>query len=394
MDGKYIMLEERIAKFFNSLYEKALRRFSMLALTVIIVVALYAYVLLLVAWPWEMPRGLIIVNYLIFSVVITASIVCGIVAHGQRNEIREIATAIRNNGTSHRDVIIPPYRCNDLDVLVEEIKQLLAANKELRIPLDEIRQKCSTQSDFLRGLAEQLVAPTHLILNNIELSLTGKNLPATTQDKLEEVHAKAAELVRLTGSMLTIANLDRGNQLEFGQKSIVSCAERAYEIMRPPLHFMKIWLDVHDIARDKQLYCDYSLIIQLMVALISHGADGIKGGGKVEMTIRDYKMDIGKERYDAILIEVSDSGKPIVLDSVFSVFEAVDQEALKKSPYRAAHKADLTLAANITELHYGRIWAVPRSDGFIIRVAIPRDFREVLKYIDNDNQQGGLKNAA
>ena len=111
---------------------------------------------------------------------------------------------------------------------------------------------------------------------------------------------------------------------------------------------------------------------QVLINLVHNGADAIVGGGAVTLRARAARASLGGRETDAVVLEVTDTGKgipPEVEKRLFDPFFSTKETGTGLG---------LPIAARIVEKHGGVLRYQTRlGQGTTFEVVLPREFKSV-----------------
>ena len=260
-------------------------------------------------------------------------------------------------------------------ISAEDLSQRL----DMRLPDDEVGRLANTFDDMIARLDEafrrqrqftadashELRTPLTAIKGQTEVALQRERDGETYREVLRKVNGEADRMIRLVGSLLTLARAD-AHQIPVARESVDlgRVVTDAVDQVRPAAVDKAISLDVRSNS-GIQLRADQDLILQLMLNLLDNSVKYTPSGGKIEIACQT--ADAQAE------VTVTDTGPGISaehLPHIFDRFYRVD-----KARTRAEGGAGLGLSISrwIAEAHGGvlRVESTPgRGSKFILRLPV------------------------
>jgi heavy metal sensor kinase len=242
-------------------------------------------------------------------------------------------------------------------ISAEDLSQRL----DMRLPDDEVGRLASTfdemiarldesfrrQRQFTADASHELRTPLTAIKGQTEVALQRDRDADTYREVLSKVNGEVDRMIRLVGSLLTLARAD-ARQIPVGRESmdLVAVVTDAVEQVRPAALEKAISLNVLSNS-EVRLKADQDLILQLMLNLLDNSVKYTPSGGAIEISVRaaDGQAEV----------TVSDTGPGIApehLPHIFDRFYRVD-----KARTRAEGGAGLGLSISrwIAEAHGGTL---------------------------------------
>jgi heavy metal sensor kinase len=232
----------------------------------------------------------------------------------------------------------------DMRLPDDEVGRLASTFDEMIARLDEAFRR---QRQFTADASHELRTPLTAIKGQTEVALQRDRDADTYREVLSKVNGEVDRMIRLVGSLLTLARAD-AQQIPVGRESmnLVEVVTDAVEQVRPAASGKGISLNVESNS-EVRLKADQDLILQLMLNLLDNSVKYTPSGGAIEISLRAAG---GQAE-----VSVSDTGPgipPEHLPHIFDRFYRVD-----KARTRAEGGAGLGLSISrwIAEAHGGTL---------------------------------------
>jgi len=259
-------------------------------------------------------------------------------------------------------------------ISAEDLSQRL----DLRLPDDEVGRLAHTFDDMIARLEDafrrqrqftadashELRTPLTAVKGQVEVALDRPRSAEAYREVLQTVNAEVDRLIRLVGSLLTLARADAG-QIPIAQEA-VNLAELvigATEGAQPAAAQRNVGLTVEP-GPDVTLQADEDLLLQLLLNLLDNGIKYTPPGGNVmvgwrlndgqlELWVRDTGVGIDPEQ------------QPLIFDRFYRVDKA-------RSRTEGGAGLGLSISRWIAETHAGSISveSIP-GQGSIFTVRLP-----------------------
>jgi heavy metal sensor kinase len=268
---------------------------------------------------------------------------------------------------------------DDLTRLARRISaEDLGQRLDLRLPDDEVGRLARTfdemigrlddsfrrQRRFTADASHELRTPLTIIKGQIEVSLQSAREPDAYRQVLEAVNEEVDRLVRLTGSLLTLARADAGQiPMAFESVNLAALVAGAVEQLGPMSSQREVELR-HAPGADVNVWADEDLLLQLLLNLLDNAIKHTPSGGRVsagwsssgeqaELWVRDTGVGIPVEH----------------LPHIFDRFYRVDEA---RSRAEGGVGLGLAISRWIAETHGGAISVESASgEGSTFTVQLP-----------------------
>jgi heavy metal sensor kinase len=244
----------------------------------------------------------------------------------------------------------------------DEVGQLARTFNEMIARLDGAFQR---QRQFTADASHEMRTPLTAIKGQIEVALSRPRDAQAYREVLRGANEEVDRLIRLVGSLLTLARADAGEiPLEAEPVSLADLVAAAVEQVRPAAAAKRIAVDV-DAGPDATVRADQDLLLQLLLNLLDNALKYTTEGGRVTA---GWETDGASAR-----VWVEDTGigiDPSEQPRIFDRFYRVD-----KTRSRAAGGSGLGLSISrwIAEAHKGGV-SVESSPGRGARFTVTLPF--------------------
>jgi heavy metal sensor kinase len=242
-------------------------------------------------------------------------------------------------------------------ISAEDLSQRL----DMRLPNDEVGRLANTfdemiarldeafrrQRQFTADASHELRTPLTAIKGQTEVALQRDRDADTYREILSKVNSEVDRMIRLVGSLLTLARAD-ARQIPVGRESLDLSAvvTDAVEQVRPAASDKAISLNVRSNG-DMRLKADQDLILQLMLNLLDNSVKYTPSGGAIDVILRATGA-----RAEVTVADTGPGIPPEHLPHIFDRFYRVD-----KARTRVEGGAGLGLSISrwIAEAHGGTL---------------------------------------
>lgn len=250
----------------------------------------------------------------------------------------------------------------DLRLPDDEVGRLARTFDEMIARLDDAFRR---QRQFTADASHELRTPLTAIKGQVEVALTRSREPAAYQEVLRSVNEEVDRLIRLVGSLLTLARADAGQvPITLEPNNLGDLVNSAAEQVRPLA--VQRGLDLTVVSGpDLKLKADQDLLLQLLLNLLDNAIKYTPAGGRVtagwaangkqaEFWVRDTGVGISAEH----------------LPRIFDRFYRVDKA---RSRAEGGSGLGLSICRWIAEAHGGSISVESApGQGSIFTVHLPQ----------------------
>jgi heavy metal sensor kinase len=253
----------------------------------------------------------------------------------------------------------------NLDLPDDEVGRLARTFDDMLARLDASFRR---QRQFTADASHELRTPLTAIKGQVEVALGRERRADAYREVLQAVNDEIDRLVRLVGSLLTLARADAGQiPLALEPVDLPHVVEGAVEQVRPMAEQHAIDLSVTSAAA-VTLQADEDLLLQLLLNLLDNAVKYTPSGGQVT---------VGWDAKDGDLeLWVRDTGLGIAAEHLPHVFDRFYRVDKARSRAEGGTGLGLSISRWIAEVHGGSVSATSVLGGgsmFIVR--LPRQAR-------------------
>lgn len=249
----------------------------------------------------------------------------------------------------------------DLALPDDELGRLARTLNDMIARLEAAFQR---QRQFTADASHELRTPLTAIKGQIEVARARPRAPAAYQEVLARVNEEVDRLVRLVGSLFTLARADAGEiPIAAEPVAIEEIARAAVEQVRPAAAARGVTLSL-DGARNVTVRGDQDLLLQLLLNLLDNAVKYTATGGHVTA---------GWDEQDGSVVRlwVRDSGIGIASEHHARVFDRFYRVDAARSRAEGGAGLGLSICRWIAEAHGGSITlesALGRGATFTVRL--------------------------
>ncbi len=260
-------------------------------------------------------------------------------------------------------------------ISAEDLSQRL----DLNLPDDELGRLARTFDDMLARLdtsfhqqrqftadaSHELRTPLTAIKGQVEVALSKDRSPGDYREVLQSVNAESDRLIRLVGSLLTLARADTGRlALTLESVNVAELVEGAVEHVRPSTVDRGLDLQLAPGERT-QIRADEGLLLQLLLNLLDNATKYTPSGGRIS---------IGWVATESqVTISVQDDGPGIAPEHLPHVFDRFYRVDTARSRAEGGVGLGLSISKWIAEAHGGTVSAESvLGQGTTFTVTLPR----------------------
>jgi heavy metal sensor kinase len=255
----------------------------------------------------------------------------------------------------------------------------LSQRLNMKLPDDEVGRLARTFDDMLERLDEafrrqrrftadashELRTPLTAIKGQVDVALERDRDAETYREVLRSVNADADRMIRLVGSLLTLARADAGQvTIHRENVEIGGVVSDALDHVQPEADRAGVSLAVRP-ANSVQVTADPDLILQLTLNLLDNAVKYTGGGGSVEVSWRNSG--------GFAELVVSDTGPGISAEHLPRIFDRFYRVDTARSRADGGAGLGLSISRWIAEVHGGSIH-VESTPGegtrFIVRLPV------------------------
>jgi len=250
----------------------------------------------------------------------------------------------------------------DLALPDDEVGRLAHTFDEMLERLDGAFRR---QRQFTADASHELRTPLTAIKGQVEVTLSKQRSVAAYQEVLQAVNEEVDRLIRLVGSLLTLARADAGQiPLAVEEVDLAQLVAGAVEQVRPLAIERGVELSVA-FGPAATLQADEDLLLQLLLNLLDNAVKYTPSGG--EVTVGWDAKDGGLELW------VRDTGVGIAAEHLPHVFDRFYRVARARSRAEGGTGLGLSICKWIAEAHGGSLSATSvLGKGSTFTVRLPR----------------------
>jgi len=239
----------------------------------------------------------------------------------------------------------------------------------------ERQEKLVTLGTLAAGIAHEIRNPlTSLKARLYTLEKHLQTVPAARKDT-DIIGAEISRLERIVQDVLSFARPSDPQLETIGAETLLRDVQG---LMAPDLERRGVLLVVES-ETPLHLRVDSGHLKQVLINLVRNGADAIEGTGKVTLRARAARAPVAGGETDAVILEVSDTGKgipPEVEKRLFDPFFSTKETGTGLG---------LPIAARIVERHGGTLQYQTRpGHGTTFGVVLPRAINDTPRNADRD----------
>ena len=231
----------------------------------------------------------------------------------------------------------------------------------------EKQEKLATLGTLAAGIAHEIRNPlTSLKARLYTLEKHLQTVPAARKDT-DIISAEISRLERIVQDVLSFA---RPSDPRLETLAADTLLREVHGLMSPNLESRQVQLVVES-NPELLLHADNGHLKQVLINLVRNGAEAIGGAGTVTLRARAARAALGGRETDAVILEVSDTGKGISPEAEKRLFDPFF------STKESGTGLGLPIAARIVERHGGMLQYQTRpGHGTTFGVVLPREIKE------------------
>ncbi|HEU4758388.1 MAG TPA: heavy metal sensor histidine kinase [Dehalococcoidia bacterium] len=249
-----------------------------------------------------------------------------------------------------------------LDLPDDELGRLARTFNEMIARLDEAFRR---QRRFTADASHELRTPLTAIKGHTEVALQRDRGPEAYKRALTAINEEVDRMIRLTGSLLTLARADSGQiPLHLERVDLAEVVNAAAEHVRPAAQRKGVRLEVVP-GRQVHLAADEDLLLQLLLNLLDNAVKYTPPGGEVRV---DWEAN-GAE----VALRVRDTGSGIDREHLPHIFDRFYRVDKARSRAEGGAGLGLSICRWIAEAHGGAISveSAPPEKGSTFSVRFP-----------------------
>jgi len=236
----------------------------------------------------------------------------------------------------------------------EVLKQKM---EELRIAYQKLKELDKMKDNFLSTVSHELRTPLTSIKSFSEILLAYDEDRETQKEFLNIIKEESDRLTRLINDFLDLSKIESGRmQWETVELSVAEVIKTAINATQALAAKTKLKVKVTVSPNLPTVTSDKDRLVQVVTNLLSNAIKFTPEGGRIEVKARMHKSDKSKEKSDAVVVSVTDSGIGIDAkdyDSIFEKFKQVGDTLIDKPKGTGL---GLPISKEIIEHFRGRLW--------------------------------------
>jgi heavy metal sensor kinase len=249
----------------------------------------------------------------------------------------------------------------DLRLPDDEVGRLARTFDEMIGRLDEAFRR---QRQFTADASHELRTPMTVIKGQIEVALQRERDPQAYRQILHAVNEEVDRMIRLVGSLLTLARADAGQiPITLEPVSLPDVVGAAIEQVQPLASRRGVDLQLVASSQPVGLQADEDLILQLLLNLLDNAIKYTAAGGQVTVGWNANGRDVE--------LWVRDTGSGIAREHLTRLFERFYRVDKARSRAEGGSGLGLAISRWIAEAHGGSISvesALGRGSTFTVRL--------------------------
>lgn len=240
----------------------------------------------------------------------------------------ETAFEVMQQSTRILPNIDPDGRVIGVVVLIEDVTERVARDRELRKALHEAEAANKTKSDFLASMSHELRTPLGGIAGYADLLLDGiaGGLNEAQRHHASRIKNVSRHLLSIVDEILTFARLNAGREhVHFGEADACRIARDAVAIVEPVIRSKGLDLRLEVPAAVVPIISDEVKVRQILINLLGNSAKFVDRGS---VSVRVVPDDTN------VRFEVQDTGpgiRPENHQRIFEPFTQVDASLTRRS---------------------------------------------------------------
>ncbi len=241
-------------------------------------------------------------------------------------------------------------------VLEKQKKEITRQSDEMIRISRELEEVTKAKLVFFTNISHEIRTPLTLIIGPLENMLSHAKLKATERNQLQMMLKNANRLLRLINQLMDLRKVDNDKmQLQATENDIVSFVKEIKDAFDDLASNKKIEFVFTSDLSSYPVYFDKEKLDKILINLISNALKFTSPSGFVGIHLRTSMHYFGRERREAVEIEISDNGPGIPTEHQQRIFERFFQVDQKEGSVSPGTGIGLTLAKGLIDLHKGDI---------------------------------------
>lgn len=222
------------------------------------------------------------------------------------------------------------------------------------------------RNDFMRDIGHEIRTPVNSIIGMTAL-LLDERISSTAREYAQKILSNSSELLKLVGNIPgTIKSDLQMREFESCSTDLRECIEGVADLYTAAASYKGIELVTEMEGLPEELETSDSVELEQVLANLLSNAVQYTEKGQISLNAFSHKDDDGNLQLE---IAVTDTGPGIAEEALVSIFDAFDQEGVKKSGEGSG--LGLPLCKNLVEQMGGQIWIESREgEGTVVRFTI------------------------
>jgi PAS domain S-box-containing protein len=236
----------------------------------------------------------------------------------------------------------------------EALKQKM---EELRIAYERLKELDRLKDSFLSTVSHELRTPLTSIKSFSEILLTYDEDKETQHEFLNIIKDESDRLTRLINDFLDLAKIESGRmQWETVELSVAEVIKTAINATQALAAQTNLEVKVKVSPKLPPVMCDKDRLVQVVTNLLSNAIKFTPEGGRIEVKAQIGGGGKSKEKSDAVVVSVTDSGIGIDPKDHESVFEKFKQVGDTLTDKPKGTGLGLPICKEIIEHFGGKLW--------------------------------------
>ncbi|HVZ86300.1 MAG TPA: ATP-binding protein [Polyangia bacterium] len=246
-------------------------------------------------------------------------------------------------------------------------QELAVSNAELRAANAKLGELDAAKTAFFNNVSHEFRTPLTLMLGPLEDSLADPHtpLPPSQRERVELAHANALRLLKLVNALLDFSRLEAGRlQPRFAPVDLSALTAELSGMFQSAMGKADLRLVIDCPPLSQPIFVDRDMWEKIVPNLVSN-AFKFTLAGEIAVRVR--------ERADAAVLEVSDTGVGIPASELPKIFERFHRVPSTIGRNFEGTGIGLSLVRELAELHGGRVSVESTpGKGSTFRVEIPK----------------------